>query len=202
MAKDKERVSASDDADDQEQVDADTTSDESETARPKTTKGKTPATTAQADLTNDVSRDEEFERPITPLPGQKGRAVTEDTRVASEKSPAVPKLFLQLTQALHLKPSDILSYNENTKTVVYANGAKYQLSKNNKSLRRLAGPEPPKDLKLKTIDATQRGYIGASALANAPKVATAEDDRRAEIESLRSRLAELEAEGEDAEDEE
>lgn len=76
-----------------------------------------------------------------------------------------PKIARQLTKALGLKDKDLLAYNERTRTAVYSNGGKYQISLNGKSLRHLAGPTPPADLKLKVVDARMRGGLTGTAAA-------------------------------------
>jgi len=79
-----------------------------------------------------------------------------------------PKLSVQLTKALGMKAGDLLGYNERTRVAVFGNGGKYQISKNGKSLRHLAGPAPRKELKLKVVDARVRGSMrGAAAVLNA-----------------------------------
>lgn len=135
--------------------------------------------------------DAEFADNVTALPHQRGQAVTEPTRVRKDKKgQSTPDQFETLTKALGLKNSDMLSYNERTRTIVYTNGAKYQISKNGKSLRHHAGPRPPADLNLKLVDATSRGFAGSAAAINSPAVVPddAEQNLVARREALKAEL--------------
>lgn len=105
-----------------------------------------------------------------------------------------PKLFSQLTSALGKKESDMLSYNERSRIVVYSDGAKYQIGKKGKSLRVLAGPNPPASLSLDVQDARHRSpFTGTSAALNAPAAVVEANPAllREERDNLRTRLAEL-----------
>lgn len=109
---------------------------------------------------------------------------------AADEGGETPKIFTQLTKALGLKSADLLSFNEASRVAVYANGGKYQISKNGKGLRHLSGPVPPTDLKLNVQDARHRSpFTGTAAALNAP-AAVVETDENA----LRDRRAALEAE--------
>lgn len=141
----------------------------------------------------------DFENPSTPLEGQIGRAVTRETRVAKGESESLPDLVSKVTKALGHKSSNVLGYNERTRVIVYDNGAKYQISKNGKSLRHLSGPKPSADLKLNVVDATSRGFSGAAAAINAPATVEQEDPDalRSRRDALRAELEELDSQLED-----
>lgn len=118
--------------------------------------------------------------------------VAEPTQLDSSGKAAktVPTEFADLAKAMGHKKSDILSFNAVTRVVVFTNGGKYQLSKNGKALRHLAGPQPPSDLDLSVQDARQRSpFVGTAAAINGPAVVEDEDPA-----ALRQRKAELQAE--------
>lgn len=98
-------------------------------------------------------------------PAKSGPTITRANSDDDDGTP--PKVSTQLAKALGLKEKDLLGYNERTRTAVFSNGGKYQISKNGKSLRHLAGPAPRKDLKLNVVDARVRGSLrGAAAVLN------------------------------------
>lgn len=160
-------------------------------------------TTAGSQILGETGDD--FDRPVTRTDGL---GVAEPTRVKKEgksSSGEIPELFTKLTKALGLKSSDILSYNERTRVIVYSNGAKYQVSRNGKSLRHHQGPQPPSNLNLDVEDARHRSPLtGTAAVINAPSTVTETDPNslRDERSALRARIKEINAELKGDEDEE
>jgi len=164
---------------------------------PKRKRNKTPdgqTASGSAELGGDP--DSDFTEPVTRISGL-GEARPTRVRKNGDDDGETPKLFSGLTKALGLKPSDLLSYNEKSRVAVYANGGKYQVSRNGKSLRHLSGPLPPADLKLDVKDARFRSpFTGTAAALNAPaaQVEQTPSQMRAEREELRARLDELDEE--------
>ena len=138
---------------------------------------------------------DEFDDPVTTLDALGTKSDTRVTKDTGDKDPATPTVFKQLTKALGHKSSDLLGWNERTRVAVYSNGGKYQVSKNGKSVKHLAGPTPPPDLKLNVIDARSRSpFSGTAAAINASVHDTADSSallsRRAALER---QLAEVNA---------
>lgn len=126
--------------------------------------------TATRDVIEEPGEFEDQTSPARPV-------VTRATDGDDEEAAKPPKVSLQLAKALGLKGSDLLSYNERTRTAVFSNGGKYQISKNGKGLRHLAGPAPRADLKLNVVDARMRSSLtGAAALLNSQANDTARQD--------------------------
>jgi hypothetical protein len=164
---------------------------------PRRKKNRTPdgqTASGSAELGGDPDAD--FTEPVTRV-SDLGEAKPTRIRKNGESDGDVPKLFTGLTKALGHKPGDLLSFNERSRVAVYANGGKYQVSKNGKSLRHLAGPLPPADLKLDVRDARFRSpFTGTAAALNAPaaQVEQTPNQKRAEREELRARLEVLDDE--------
>ena len=145
----------------------DDSDDDSEDAPTEATENTSPdgQTASGSSELGDAS---DFEEPVTQLDNL---GTKQDTRVRNdddEDSGKVPTLFTSLTKALGLKNSQLLGFNERTRVAVYSNGGKYQVSKNRKSVRHLAGPKPPADMKLNVVDARSRSpFVGTAAALNA-----------------------------------
>lgn len=131
-------------------------------------------------------------------------SVDADGKPTKEKE-KTPSEYVSLAKAYGLKGKDVVSYNEKNKTVLLSNGAKLQLSKSGKTVRHLAGPQPPSDLKLDVQDARQRSpLVGTAAAINQP--ATVDEDDPAALKderaALKARLAEIDEELGDEDEEE
>jgi hypothetical protein len=134
----------------------------------------------------------EFAKPIT-RPSNLGVAEPTETE-AAEKKARDNQVTKVIAKALGLKRSNILGYNDQTKVVVTDAGGKYQLSKNGKALRHLAGPKPPADIDLTVVVETFE--VGSAAESNSARHAgTSAVDQssalQARRESLEAELADV-----------
>ena len=122
------------------------------------TKKKDEAPSADA---NEDSTGEQTEAATDPEPETAPKAT-------KEKAVDFEDVIDEVVEAFGLTSKDVLSTNDRTRAFVLSNGGKYQVARNGRSIRHLAGPNiPEKKVSAKVIDG--RFQWGAAARLNTTK---------------------------------